>query len=141
LTFNYIFNQSICSNTPFFVLRYFSLFKLKVFSNRLLLVLSFLPFNVSHSKSLPLFSFLPFQFYSLPRNLIFLLIRFFIYILYIKPLVSINKQFSSDSFLGWAGHLWDFHLSDISLNLSLLVISAFGSTPSNAPYLLKVIFS
>jgi len=33
------------------------------------------------------------------------LIHFFIFIVYIKPLVHINKQFSIDSFLDWVGQL------------------------------------
>jgi len=50
---------------------------------------------------LPLFSFPPFQFYPLPRGQLFLLIRFFIYLMYVKPIVPINKQLSID----WEGHL------------------------------------
>jgi len=66
--------------------------------------LPFLSCTVSHSKQPAVFSFphllfLPFQFCPLPRGQLFSLIRFFIYLVYIKPLVTINKQFNIDSFL------------------------------------------
>jgi len=60
----------------FFALRYFSLFKLKLFSNKAIVYLSFLPCNVSHSKQaaivfIPTFTFLTFQFYPLLKGQLF----------------------------------------------------------------------
>jgi len=102
---------SICSNALFFALRYFSLFKLS-FQTGCCISLSFLPCNISHSKQATLFSILLyfsrcFSFALLPRGQIFLLIRFFIFLLYMKPPVAVNKNFSIDSFLDWEGHHWN----------------------------------
>jgi len=58
-------------------------------------------------------------------------------ILYIKPIISINKQFNIGSFLDSEGYHWDF----CSSHSSLLAISAFGSIPPNAPYSLRRIES
>jgi len=92
---------------PIFAIRYFLLFKLKVFSNRLPLVCLTFHVQVSHSKEAAVFSFLPFQFYPLPREQLFSLIRsslsrnFFDPFLYLP---FVYKQFSIDSFLDWEGH-------------------------------------
>jgi len=104
------FYCSICSKPLFFALQYFSVFKQATVS------WSFLPCNASLSKQTALFScphilFLSFQFYPLLRGQLFLLIRFFISLLYIMPLVPINKQFSFDSFFDWESHHWDFSSS------------------------------
>jgi len=42
------------------------------------------------------------------RGPIFFLIRSLLFLLYLKPLFPINKQFSIDSFLDWEGLHWDF---------------------------------
>jgi len=99
-------------------------------------VFPFMLCNASHSKQADVFSFPPFHYYHFPRGRIFsdpfiyqdiFLIRFFISLLCIKPLVSINKQFSIDSFLDWEGHHCDFcsscssrHLPQFSPSLQLI---------------------
>jgi len=66
-------------------------------------------FKLSLSKQaavvfIPALLLLPSQPYPLFRGQLILLIRFFISLLYIKPVVSINKQFSIDSFLDREGY-------------------------------------
>jgi len=106
-------------NTLSFTFQAQSLFKQAAVS------LSFLHNNVSHSTQAAMFSFLhllfpPFQFYPLPRDQQFFLIRFFI------PLLNISPCFPSiNSSVQVITHLY------VS---SWLTISAFGSTPPDAPY-------
>jgi len=93
----------ICSNTLIFALWYFSLFKLKVFSNRLPLVcLSFHVMKVIahrlpclHSRS-----FTPFQ-----------EVRYFLDPFLHLPFVYVPCTHQFDSFLDWEGYHWDFSSS------------------------------
>jgi len=92
---------------------------------------------VSHFKQafvvfIPALLSMPFQFYPLLRSQLILLIRFFISLLYVKPVVSIHKQFSIDSFLDWEGHHWN--ISFMTLISPLLAISAF--CPHLLPHIL-----
>jgi len=115
--------------TLFFALRYFSLFKLSLFKQAAV-SLSSVPCTVSHSKQAAMFSFriyfsccfsltlvqeVSYFLWSIfPYQDIFF-IRFFTCLVYIKPFVPINKQFSIDSFLDWEDHHWDFSLSRSSI--------------------------
>jgi len=94
-----------CS-TIFFTFQAQSLFKQAAVS------LSFLPCNVSHFQT-GCHCF---------HNHLYFSCHFSFTLLYIKPLVSVNKQFSIDSFL-----VWDFCLSHSSHD-------RFCSTPPDASY-------
>jgi len=93
-------------NTLFFCTMIFFTFQAQSFFKQAAISLSFLP------NRQPLFSFSPFQFYPLQRGQLFFMIRFFISLLFKKPLFPINRQFRIDSyFLDWEGHHWDFRLT------------------------------
>jgi len=69
------------------------------------------PCNLSYSKQaavvfIPAFTFPDVSVLSSSKMFDIFLIRFFISLLYIKPLFPMNKQFSIDSFLDWKGHHW-----------------------------------
>jgi len=123
-----MYHHSTHSKTPFFVLQYFLLFKLSLLKQAAV-SLSFLSctiesFQIGCCVFIPAFTFpavsvLP----SSKRSVIFLepffLIKTFFYLLYIKPLVSININSSViDSFLDWEGHHCNFFLSPSSLHRS-----------------------
>jgi len=71
-----------------------------------------------HVKEVQSFQFSCINTYFLHYSLIdcSLIDPIFISLLYIKPLVAINKQFSINAFLDWGGHHWDFCLSCSSQN-------------------------
>jgi len=112
--------------------------------------LPFLPCNVSHSKQVAIIltsaytftwncticshsSFYFPAFFSLPFNEVSKFLDPILYaLLYLKPLLPINKQHSIDSCLGWQGHHWDFCSSRSSL--SLLILFRLRSHISDAPY-------
>jgi len=133
--------RSICSNTSFFALRYFSLFKFKVFSNRLCIRLSFFPCKCRSFQTdchcfhtsiiFPAVSILP-----LSKRSDLLLIHFFVSLLYLKSLISFNNQFSIDSFIDLERSSLGFSL--VTLFSLSLAISVFDSTPRDAPYSLHV---
>jgi len=107
----YISYPSICSNTHFFALRHFLLFKLSLFKQAVI-SLTFLQCNASHSKQAAvMFLFLPFQF------TLFSEVRKFLYLPFAykaRPrFLSINSSVI-DSFLDWEGHHWDSRSTDSS---------------------------
>jgi len=127
--------RSTRSFTLFFALRYFSLFKLKVISNRLPLF-SF-PFSLSVVSSpkqaatvlTPALLFPPI-FYPLQRGPIFLdLIPPLL--LYIKHHFPLNKQFSTDSFLDCKGLHWVFSSMIMSPLVSVLYRIRSDAEPMN----------
>jgi len=118
----YFFQKSntIFCSTLFFTFQAQSLFKHTAFSLSFLI----LTCTVGHSKQaaivfIPAVSVLP----SSKRSVIIFLIHFFYSLLYIKPLVAINKQFRIDSFLHWEGHHWDFCSPSVQLRTLLSIRS------------------
>jgi len=115
--------RSTRSFTLFFSLRYFSLFKLKVISNRLPLFSFPFSFSVISSPKQAAVVFTPALlcppiFYPLPRGSIFL-DPIPLSFLYIKHLFPFNKRFSIDSFLDWEGLHWDFSSTITSSTVSV----------------------
>jgi len=92
--------------------QYFSLLEFKVVSNRMTLFISLPSVIVRSPKDAATF-FTPAAVISRQYFTLFWEVRYFLdpippLLLYIKPPLPINKQFSIDSFLDWEGLHWDF---------------------------------
>jgi len=135
--------RSTRSFTLFFALWYFSLFKLKVISNRLPWFSFLSPFHSKFTKTGCYFHsriYFPPIFYPLQEVQYFLIrspwsdhldpiSHSFVYI---KHHLPINKQFSIDSFLDWEGLHWDLaYLYRTFVRLRFRTTSALTPTASN----------